>query len=138
MPIDPLEHLPGYQLRRASSASMERLSRRLRKLGLRPSEATVLSIVSANPRITQSALGRMLNIASANMAPLAGRLARLGLVRKHPVDGRSHGLTLTARGQAMTLRIDRVIEQHETDLAARIPAAQLATFLSCLRALREP
>ena len=137
MPIDPFEHLPGYLLRRVSAASMERLSGRLRKLGLRPSEATVLCVVRANPNITQSDLGRMLNIARANMAPLAGRLARIGLLERRPVDGRSHGLALTAKGQAMTLRIVRAIEQHESELAARIPAGQLAAFVSCLRALRD-
>lgn len=138
MVTDPLKDLPGYALRRASAALMSKLAQRLAALELRPAEATVLLVIGANPGVTQSEIGRLLDIASANMAPLAGRLAERDLIVREPVDGRSHALYLSDAGRRLTQRARRVIEELEAQLLARIPAAQRAAFLSALAALVEP
>ncbi len=135
MVVDPLTHYPGYLLRRASAASMERLSSRLATLELRPSEASVLLVIHANPHIKQSQIGRLLDIAGANMAPLVGRLGRSGLIERHPVDGRSHGLTLSAAGRACAAKVDRIIKEHEEELLSQIPKAQRTAFISALQSL---
>ena len=59
-----------------------------------PSEASVLLVIEANPNISQSEIGRMLEIAGANMAPLISRLQKRELIERQSVDGRSHGLEL--------------------------------------------
>jgi DNA-binding MarR family transcriptional regulator len=135
LPVDPLRDLPGYALRRASSAAMQKLARELAPLDLRPSEASVLMVIEANPNITQSEIGRMLEIAGANMAPLVSRLEKRALVARQPVDGRSHGLELTAAGRALCVRARKVMRSNEEDLLAKIPPAQRATFVSMLQAL---
>lgn len=135
LPVDPLKDLPGYALRRASSAAMQKLARELAPLDLRPSEATVLLVIEANANITQSEIGRMLEIAGANMAPLIGRLEKRELVGRQPVDGRSHGLVLTPSGRALCARVRKVMKAHEDDLMARIPASQRAAFVATLQAL---
>jgi DNA-binding MarR family transcriptional regulator len=133
--VDPYRQYPGYLLRRASNASMERLARRLLTLKLRPSEATVLGLVEANPNITQSEIGRMLDIARANMAPLVARLVTRKLLLRQPVDGRSHGLWMTAAGRALALKVQKLVAAHESDLMSRIPAAHRKSFLAALGAL---
>lgn len=135
LPVDPLRDLPGYALRRASSAAMQKLARELTPLDLRPSEASVLMVIEANPNITQSEIGRMLEIAGANMAPLVSRLEKRALVARQPVDGRSHGLELTAAGRALCVRARKVLRSNEEDLLAKIPPAQRAAFVSMLQAL---
>ena len=135
MPVDPLKNLPGYALRRASAASMQKLARDLTKLDLRPAEASVLMVIESNPNISQSEIGRMLDIAGANMAPLISRLEKRELVDRHPVDGRSHGLRLSAAGRALTLRAKQTMKSHEDDLMAKIPTADRAAFLAALHAL---
>lgn len=135
MPIDPLKNYPGYALRRASAATMEELARRFGKMDLRPTEATVLMVIDANHNITQSEIGRMLDIASANMAPLVSRLADRELVERQPVDGRSHGLQLTSAGRTLTAKIKKAIDTHEKELLAKIPASQRKAFLAMLRSL---
>jgi len=135
VPIDPLENYPGYSLRRASVASMGKLARRFAALDLRPAEASVLMVVDANPNITQSEIGRMLDIASANMAPLVSRLADRAFLMREPVDGRSHGLALTGAGRACAAKVKKTVAAHEKELLARIPARQRAGFLAALRAL---
>lgn len=116
---------------------MQKLARELAPLDLRPSEASVLVVIEANPNITQSEIGRMLEIAGANMAPLVSRLEKRELVERQPVDGRSHGLVLSAAGRSLCLRTSKVMKSHEDDLMAKIPPAQRAAFVSMLQALWE-
>jgi DNA-binding MarR family transcriptional regulator len=133
--IDPLIDYLGYLLRRASAVAMGNLAKRLKAISLSPTEATVLTVIDANPNAGQSDIGRLLDIASANMAPLVSRLADRDLVERRPVDGRSHGLVLTGTGRKMTAKIRTIFAEHEADLLARIPKAQRESFFSGVRAL---
>jgi DNA-binding MarR family transcriptional regulator len=135
MAVDPLRDFPGYALRRASVATMQTLARRLTELDMRPTDASVLLVIEANPNITQSEIGRMLDIAGANMAPLIARLEKRELVEREPVDGRSHGLTLSRTGRTLSLRARKVIKSHEDELLAKIPVSRRPDFLATLHAL---
>ena len=138
--IDPLTNYPGYLLRRASALAMANLARRLKKLSLSPTEATILNVIDANPNANQSDIGRLLDIARANMAPLVSRLAGRNLIERQPVDKRSHGLVLTRSGRTLMAKTKRIFAEHETALLSRIPEAQREAFFSGVRALanRDP
>src|SRR6185437_9968680 len=133
--VDPLKDLPGYALRRASAAVMAKLAERLTALALRPSEASVLLVIDANPGVTQSEIGRLLDIARANMAPLTARLVARDLIVRESAGGRSHGLTLSDAGARLTRKARRIVGELENELLERIPAAQRAAFLRTLKAL---
>ncbi len=132
---DPLLQYPGYILRRASTAAMAEFASRIVVLGLRTSEATILQIVAENPGISQSALGRMLDIQRANMTPIAARLEARGLMRRLPSDGRSLGLELTDEGHLLAEKARAVIDAFETDLTNRIPPEHRAHLMPALLAL---
>ena len=138
--IDPLTNYPGYLLRRASALAMANLAKRLKKLNLSPTEATILNVIDANPNANQSDIGRLLDIARANMAPLVSRLAGRNLVERQPVDKRSHGLVLTRSGRTLMAKTKMIFAEHETALLSRIPEAQREVFFSGVRALlnRDP
>jgi DNA-binding MarR family transcriptional regulator len=138
MLIDPLKNLPGYALRRASLAVMAELARRLAKMNLRPTEASVLVVIEANPGITQSEVGQLLEIARANMTPLAARLLDRDLIVRSRVDGRSHGIRLSAAGRQLTRKARQAMAENEAALLGRIPRADHAAFLQALRALWIP
>jgi DNA-binding MarR family transcriptional regulator len=135
--IDPFEDDPGYLLRRTSTVAVADFARRLEGLGLRPSEATVLNVIDANPNATQSDIGRLLDIATPNMAPLVARLQGRDLIRREAFDGRSHGLTLTTEGRALVRQIKKVVSEHRAALLANLPAAQHGAFLKSLRVIWE-
>ena len=135
--IDPLTDYPGYLLRRASAAAMANLAKRLKSLDLSPTEATILNVIDANPNANQSDIGRLLDIARANMAPLVARLAGRKLIDRQPVDKRSHGLVLTRAGRTLAAKIKKVFAEHETALLSKIPAVQRDVFFSVMRALLD-
>lgn len=132
---DPLLTFPGYVLRRTSSAMMACFGDRLSALGLRTVDATLLQIIRDNPGISQSALGRMLDIQRANMTPIAARLEARGLVQRTPSDGRSLGLELTAQGVEITEQARAVVDAFESDLVAHVPEEHRAHLLPALKAL---
>lgn len=132
---DPLPRYPGYALRRAANSSAAELSARLGEIGLRQVDASVLLLLEANPDITASALGRVLDIQRANMVPLLKRLEDAGLLDRNPLDGKSQGLMLTEKGRAAHAEALRVIEAFETELLARVPEKHRAHLLPALNAL---
>jgi DNA-binding MarR family transcriptional regulator len=126
---------PGYLLRRASAAAMAKLTADLAVLSVRPTEASVLLVVDANPGITQSEIGKLLDIARANMAPLASRLHKRHLMARARIDGRSQGLRLTEAGRGLVSRIEKIVTAYEAELLQRIPSGHRAGFIAGLRAL---
>ena len=119
---DPLLELPGYLLQRASAAALSELNDRLAALGLRHTDVSLLLLIRANPGITQSQAGRMLDVQRANMVPLVARLAKRGLLQRTPVDGRSRAIRLTAAGRTLAKKSFTVVKAFEQELIERVPA----------------
>jgi DNA-binding MarR family transcriptional regulator len=137
---DPLTRLPGYVLRRASASAVAELNQRLRPLDLRHAEAACLLLIDETPGLTQSSIGRLLEIQRSNMVPFVLRLERRGLVMRRKVDGRSQGLVLTAFGRAVLAKARRIVETYELALIRRVPEKLRPTVLPILMALwnRQP
>lgn len=135
--VDPLRQFPGYLLRRISSATMAELSAGLAKLKLRPTEASILIVIEAQPGMTQSEIGRLLSIQRANMTPLAARLEARELLCRWQVDGRSSGLVLTAHGAAAAVKAREIMEGCERRMIERIPRQYRQAYLAALQALWE-
>ena len=132
---DPLATLPGYVLRRASTAALSALNRRLAPLGLRHVDASLLLILGARPGTTQSEAGRLLDIQRANMVPIVARLETRELVERRRVDGRSQGLYLSGEGVTLLGQIQQVIDAHESAMLAAVPAPLRDAVLPVLQAL---
>jgi DNA-binding MarR family transcriptional regulator len=133
--LDPLSSLPGYVLSRAAAASLAELNRRLAKTGLRHGDVSLLILVKSHPGLTQSEAGKLLDIQRANMVPIAARLLDRGLISKEPVDGRSQGLLLTAKGEKLLREARAVIDDHEVRLQRSIPEHLRPHLLPILHAL---
>lgn len=134
-PSDPLKNLVGYSLRRASSLEMANLSNQLARLDLRPTEASVIVIIQANPGIRQSDIGRMLDIRSANMTPLIARLDSRGLIQRKRKDGRSQGLRLTEDGGQLATRALAEMNKHDRQMIERVPESMRQAFVDGLHSI---
>ena len=132
---DPLTRLPGYVLSRASAATIAELNQRLQPLDLRHAEVACLMLIDASPGLTQSGIGRTLDIQRSNMVPFVLRLEGRGLIERQKVDGRSHGLILTRAGRSLLVKARKVVEAHEATLMQRVPGHLRPWVLPILTAL---
>ena len=132
---NPIAQFPGYLLRRAASARMAELARRLEPFAVSVTEASILALIVANPDISQAECGRVLAIKRANLNPLVRRLVTRGLVEVVMRRGRAQGLQATAEGLAIAREIETVFETHESDMMAAVPPHLRETLVETLRAL---
>ena len=135
--VNPLENRLGYQLRRTSALLMADLGVRLAPMELRPSDVAVLLVILANTGCQQGAVADLLGIKPANMVPLIARLVQQGLVDRTRVDGRSHALSLTAKGRARTAAVGHLLQEHESEFQSRLDQAELARLFASLTTLRD-
>ena len=132
---DPLIHLPGYVLRRASIATMKRLNDHLSALDLRATEASLILLIGSRGGLTQSEAGRILGIKRANMAPLTAKLEARGLLARRQISGRSQELSLTPSGEQLLVDVRALIARHEAETMARVPQELRAFVMPILLAL---
>lgn len=135
---DPLRLLPGYVLRRASTAMMGQLHARLAPFDLRAAEASLVLLIGERAPLTQSEAGRIMGIKRANMAPMTARLEARGLIARLPVNGRAQGLALTDAGTQLLGQLRAAFADQEAAIMARVPEALRPHVLPILTAIWGP
>ena len=132
---DPLAGLLGYQLRRASQSLMASLTRDLSTLDLSVVEMSVLLVLFAHEGISQSDIGRVLDIRRANMVPLAAKLSARGLTAARSAGGRAVLLTLSERGEQVARSAQRIIARHEERILPGLSAEKRQRLTRTLHAI---
>jgi DNA-binding MarR family transcriptional regulator len=138
--LDMLPELIGYALRRAQLAVFQDFHDSCAAEDIRTAQYAVLHLLRRNPGARQGQVGAALGIKRTNFVPLLDELARRGLAERRgvPGDRRAKGLWLTARGDALLTRLDRLVAAHEARLVARIGADGKRQLLGLLRLLADP
>ncbi len=132
---EPLLGLTGYVLRRASTAALAEVSRRLAPLKLRPIDAALLVLLEAAPEVTHSEVADTLGLRRPNLVPVVAGLQKRGLLERKRIDFRSEGLVLTSEGRALLNKARGIIARHEKELMERVPAELRPMVLPILMAL---
>jgi len=132
-PLQPLDGNLGYHLRRATAAMQADLARRVSVYGITIVEMSALLVIEANPAVTQSQIGRLLGIKTANMAPMTAGLVDRSWVKRDEAVGRSVGLSLTAHGAALAKSLHACIKANEKQLLARLPVTERRRVIDLLR-----
>lgn len=132
------EHF-GYVLRRAQLAGFDAFHRATERLDITPARYTALTIVGANPGLSQSALGAALGTARSGAMMVVNWMEKRGLVerRNRPDDGRSWGLYLTRRGDARLLELNRRVRASDAAFAARLDPRERAMLRKLLGKLAD-
>jgi len=104
---------------------------------LRPADFAVLSLLSANPGISQKQVARGIGVAPPNLAPVLERLeARQLLARQRSRrDGRIQTFSLTADGQALCTLAEEAALRIESEAAGALSGDECKTLLRLLRKL---
>ena len=132
-PLQPLDGNLGYHLRRATAAMQADLARRVSVYGITIVEMSALLVIETNPAVTQSQIGRLLGIKTANMAPMTAGLVDRSWVKRDEAVGRSVGLSLTAQGAALAKSMHACIKANEKQLLARLPVTERRRVIDLLR-----
>jgi DNA-binding MarR family transcriptional regulator len=132
-----LPELIGYHLRRAQVHLFADFARTMADAQMTPGQFGVISLIGANPGLTQSALARAVGIERSTMVAVIDALQGRGLVerRPSPVDRRSYALVLTTEGAALLDRLIPLVRTHERNVARRLSAADKDRLIELLTKL---
>ena len=118
------DHL-GYFIRRAQLWIFQDFIAALASMDIRPAQYSVMTVIGANPGLSQMSLAHALNIERARVVHLIDALEARRFVTRQVArhDRRSHALHLTAEGHRALARIKELAAQHEKRLAEKVGAA---------------
>src|SRR5262245_4084583 len=119
---DELPGYVGYQVRRAHARVFSEFESKLKDFDFTPGSFGVLTLIRANPGITQVALAAAFGVDKSTMSPVIFRLEKRGLIRREvlPSDRRCHALFFQESGEQTFLSAREVIRAFEDKVAARL------------------
>ena len=132
---DHLLSLVGYNCRRAYLTIMPLYEQRMAQYNLKAAEFSVLSLLKANPNITQKRLSAAVNVSPPNLAILLDKLEQRGLVlrQRNPLDKRSQTLILTTEGAALCTQSEQTTAQLEAEATSMLTNAERTLLLGLLQ-----
>ena len=135
-----LPELLGYHLRRAQLSVFADFARAMGATELTPGQFGVLALLSANPGLSQSALGRAIGIERSTVVAVIDRLERRGLVVRGVAEGdrRVHALTLSTAGEKLFREASRRVRAHERRIARDLTPAEARALTGLLKKIVRP
>lgn len=134
-----LEHIFGYNLKRAYMVVHAGFREAVEADGLSARVFSALSLVVHFPNITQSALARRLGIERSGLVAIVDELETLGYVTRAavPKDRRVQALVPSPAGRAAYRDALRKSKAREAEILAHLSAEEKATLLRLLKKIRE-
>jgi DNA-binding MarR family transcriptional regulator len=141
--FDELPNYVGYQVRRTQAKIFSEFETTLKNFDLSPGSFGVLTLIRANPGITQVTLAAAFGVDKSTMSPVIFRLEKRGLIRREvlPSDRRCHALFFEQAAEGAFLAARQKIRAFEDGVAARLSKAEqreLNRLLSKLRGGEAP
>ena len=120
--LDALAGHAGYAVRRFQIWIFQDFIRTLGAVDIRPTQYSVMTVIGANPGLSQMAVAQRLGIERARLVHLLDSLEDRKLVKRvrSRTDRRSHALHLTARGQTSLRQFKLLAAEHERHVAEKI------------------
>ncbi|NOJ50599.1 MarR family winged helix-turn-helix transcriptional regulator [Bradyrhizobium archetypum] len=134
--LDALAGHAGYAVRRFQIWIFQDFIRTLSAVDIRPTQYSVMTVIGANPGLSQMAVAKRLGIERARLVHLLDSLEQRDLVSriKSATDRRSHALHLTARGRTALAQFKRLAAEHERHVAEKIGKGNREKLLQILAA----
>lgn len=131
-----LPRLLGYRLRLAQQEVFRDFASTVD--GLSPGRVGILTLIEANPGLTQSRLARAVSLDRSTMVGVLDALEERGLIerRRGADDRRTNGLWLTRRGRVVLAGAKKKIAVHERRVASRLTAAERVRLIRLLQKLQ--
>jgi DNA-binding MarR family transcriptional regulator len=132
--LDALLGHAGYAVRRFQIWIFQDFIRTLAAADIRPTQYSVLTVIGANPGLSQMAVAQRLGIERARLVHLLDSLEDRKLVKRvrSKTDRRSHALHLTAQGETSLRQFKLLAAEHERHVAEKIGKANREQLLRIL------
>lgn len=132
--LDALVGHAGYAVQRFQIWIFQDFIKTLGEVDIRPTQYSVLTVIGANPGLSQMAVAKRLGIERARLVHLLDSLEQRKFVKriKSKADRRSHALHLTAQGEAALAKSRRLAAEHERHVEERIGKANRERLLQIL------
>lgn len=120
--FDELPTYVGYQVRRTQAKIFSEFETTLKDFDFTPGSFGVLTLIRANPGITQVMLAAAFGVDKSTMSPVIFRLEKRGLIRREvlPSDRRCHALFFDDASEPVFLAAREKIRTFEESVATRL------------------
>jgi DNA-binding MarR family transcriptional regulator len=120
--FDELPSYVGYQVRRTQAKIFGEFADALGAMDFTPGSFGVLTLIRANPGITQVALAAAFGVDKSTLSPVIVRLEKRGLVRRRVLerDRRCQALYLEASAETVFLAARDRVRAFEASVAGRL------------------
>ena len=140
-PID-FDELPtyvGYLVRRTQARIFGEFEATLADFDFTPGSFGVLTVVRANPGITQVSLAAAFGVDKSTMSPVVVRLEKRGLIRREVLasDRRCHALYFERAAETTFLAAREKVRAFEAGVAARLSKGEQRELARLLRKLQD-
>jgi MarR family transcriptional regulator, lower aerobic nicotinate degradation pathway regulator len=134
-----LSVFPGYLLARLGESSRRRFREALEPEGLHPRHFGVMTMVAAQPGMSQQQLHEKTAIDPSSMVSVIDELEAMGLAerRPDPEDRRARKIFLTERGGETLGRVRSLAGELQREFFAALTADERRTLHELLRKLAE-
>jgi DNA-binding MarR family transcriptional regulator len=124
----------GFRLRRIQNHLVRAYTERVSAISVRSGVMTALSIIGANPGISQTDLARGAGFDKASVVGLIDELETLGWAKRvrPPTDRRRHALTLTPSGEVAVKQLAQAAKEVESALTDHIAPKDMALLITLL------
>jgi DNA-binding MarR family transcriptional regulator len=128
---------PGYLLARLGESSRRRFHKALEPEGLHPRHFGVMTMVAAQPGMSQQQLHEKTAIDPSSMVAVIDELEAAGLAerRPDPADRRARTIFLTDRGEQTLRRVGELAGALQREFFAALTPEELRTLHALLRKL---
>lgn len=132
---DVLLSLLGYNFRRAYLTIVPLFDERMAQHALRAVDLSVLSLLKANPNMTQKRLSQAISVSPPNLAILLDGLEGRGLLlrQRNPFDKRSQTLVLTAEGLQLCNKAEQTAMDIDIEACAMLSNDERKQLLALLQ-----
>jgi MarR family transcriptional regulator, lower aerobic nicotinate degradation pathway regulator len=132
-----LKQFPGYLMARLGEASRRRFQRALEPERLHPRDFGVMTMVAAQPGMSQQQLHEKTAIDPSSMVAVIDELEARGLAerRPHPADRRTRQIFLTDDGQEALTRVRVLAAELQREFFGALTAEERKTLHRLLKKL---
>lgn len=132
--LDALVGHAGYAVRRFQIWIFQDFVKTLAAVDIKPTQYSVMTVIGANPGLTQMAVANRLGIERARLVHLLDSLERRKLVKrvKSKSDRRSHALHLTTPGETALAKFKQLAAEHERHVEDKIGKGNREKLLQIL------